>query len=122
VDTWQGSCTELLKSFVQAWREIARCGVVHGSLKPSAIRFEDRSIKVKNFECARVVTGQFIAPKSYAYSAPEVLGAQTISKSDVFSLGLIIYKLAYGKLPYSEEISFGELKEFWAKTTQIEIK
>lgn len=122
LEDWQGSITTFLRMFAQVWREIARCGVIHGALRPSAVRFQDKTIKIGRFECARVVSGGFIAPKSYVYSAPEVLEGQSTSKSDVFSLGLILYWLAYGKLPYSGESSPTELKEFWTKTAQLELK
>jgi serine/threonine protein kinase len=39
IDKYPYGCLQFLRCFLQVWRDIARCGVTHGSLRPSAIRF-----------------------------------------------------------------------------------
>jgi serine/threonine-protein kinase ULK/ATG1 len=113
LDSYSQNYIQLLKSFTHNWRDIARCGVVHGNLRPSSLRFDNKILKIKGFECGRLYDSPFFMPKFIAYSAPEILKGISTQKSDVFSLGLILYKLIYGKLPYPENISSEDLELFW---------
>ncbi|MEE2712861.1 MAG: serine/threonine-protein kinase [Planctomycetota bacterium] len=82
-------------------------GVIHRDLKPSniMIREEDQRVKVLDFGIAKdlhadtAITriGAYIGTP--AYSAPEqILGEQIDPRTDIYSLGVILYELLTGPL------------------------
>ena len=91
-------------------------GVVHGDVKPANIVWEPAtdSVKITDFGMAHVgdvlsaSTGMMLGTPSYM--SPEQLTGDTIDgRSDLFSLGVSLYHLACGRLPFEGE-SMGELR------------
>ena len=83
--------------------------IIHRDLKPENIMVsEDGSLKLMDFGIAKVIdqqqqmtlTGTILG--SPAHMAPELLeGKELDFRSDVFSLGTIIYWLATGHMPFA---------------------
>lgn len=82
-------------------------GVIHRDIKPENIMIrEDGVVKLMDFGIAQIVdtqkltlTGQLLG--SPAYMAPEVvLGGSLDFRTDVFSLGVLLYRLSTGQLPF----------------------
>ncbi|MCU0573043.1 MAG: protein kinase [Syntrophobacteraceae bacterium] len=89
-----------------------RKGIVHRDIKPSNIIVQsDDSVKITDFGIARIedplATQQTQAGEilgTPAYMAPEqVLGQPVDGRSDLFSLGVILYELTAGQRPFSGE-------------------
>ena len=87
-------------------------GIVHRDIKPSNIIIQpDDSVKITDFGIARIedplATQQTQAGEilgTPAYMAPEqVLGQPVDGRSDLFSLGVILYELTVGQRPFSGE-------------------
>ncbi len=83
-------------------------GIIHRDIKPENVMVRrDGAIKLMDFGVAQVidlermtVTGQILG--SPAYMAPEVLDGKTLDfRSDVFSLGVMLYQMATGVLPFA---------------------
>jgi serine/threonine-protein kinase len=81
--------------------------VVHRDIKPANIMYELESdtVKVTDFGIARITdssktkTGMVLGTPSYM--SPEQLAGKKIEgRSDLFSLGVTLYQLACGKLPF----------------------
>ena len=85
-------------------------GVVHRDLKPANIMLEpDGRVVVMDFGIARSLevsgmtqTGSMLGTPDYM-SPEQVKGEQVDSRSDLFALGIILYQLLTGELPYKGE-------------------
>jgi serine/threonine-protein kinase len=86
-----------------------RQGVVHRDVKPGNILLEEGGgVRITDFGIARLGessltrTGQILG--SPAYMSPEqIAGARVDARSDVFSLGVVLYHLLAGERPFQGE-------------------
>jgi len=90
-------------------------GVVHRDIKPSNVLADlaTNSVKVTDFGTARLLDGQRtrtgLMLGTPAYMAPELLlGDSADSRSDLYSLGVMLFELLAGRRPH-ESASMGEL-------------
>ena len=81
--------------------------VLHRDIKPGNIQLlDDGGVKVLDFGLARTLgdksmTGTGKAVGTPAYMAPELLeGKKASPRSDIYSLGVVLYRLLAGRLPY----------------------
>jgi eukaryotic-like serine/threonine-protein kinase len=84
-------------------------GFVHGALKPTAILLDKRfeppgEPMLINFGVRQKQDPRLLSPEDAAYIAPEIAqGYAATSRSDLYSLGIILYELCTGALPFHGE-------------------
>jgi serine/threonine protein kinase len=107
----QTEAIELAIPVLKALSEAHSQSLVHRDLKPGNIMYAtidgERVVKVLDFGIARIndssLTGTGRSLGTPAYMSPEqVLGGNLDGRSDLYALGVILYRCVAGKLPFSD--------------------
>ncbi|STR45681.1 CHASE2 domain-containing serine/threonine-protein kinase [Iodobacter fluviatilis] len=108
-------CASIVRQVAEALQYAHVQHVVHRDIKPANIMYEptEKIVKVTDFGIARITdssktrTGMVLGTPSYM--SPEQLSGKKIDgRSDLFSLGVMLYQLSTGSLPFTGE-SMAEL-------------
>jgi serine/threonine protein kinase/Flp pilus assembly protein TadD len=108
-----GTAVHLAKQVCEGLAEAHRLGVVHRDLKPSNIMIDrEGTVRIMDFGIARSlrvkgITGAGIMIGTPEYMSPEqVEGKEVDPRSDVYSLGIILYKMVTGRVPFEADTPF----------------
>src|SRR3954469_1847407 len=95
-----------------------RAGVVHRDLKPANVMVTEMGIvKVMDFGIARVLGTEHFTQGGYmmgtpAYMAPEqVLGGEIDGRADLYAVGVMLYRLLSGQLPFSADTAIAMVQK-----------
>lgn len=94
-------------------------GLVHRDIKPENILLEEgvERVTITDFGLARAVDDNTVTQKGAIagtpmYMSPEQAQGDTIDqKSDLFSLGSVLYALCTGRPPFTSDTTFGVLRQ-----------
>jgi serine/threonine-protein kinase len=107
----------LIDQILSALEHAHRAGVVHRDLKPANVMLTELGIKIMDFGVAQARCGERIVPEDVivgtpAYMAPEqVLGGVVAEPSDVYSVGVMFYRLLTGTLPFAADSPVAMLQQ-----------
>ena len=107
----------IIDLILSALEHAHRAGVVHRDVKPANVMVTDEgSIKIMDFGIARILgadqkTVDFRLMGTPAYMSPEqVLGEEVDGRSDLYSVGVLLYRLLTGALPFAADTALGMLQ------------
>ena len=108
---------EITRQIARGLRAIHGAGLLHRDLKPENVMItNDQRVRIMDLGIAKMQErsvaltqeGQFVG--SLAYAAPEQFeGAPVDERSDLYSLGVVLYELASGSNPFRHDEPFAAL-------------
>lgn len=91
---------EVTSQICQALAHLHDRGIIHGDLKPSNILIENDRIKLVDFGLACLDSARPTC-RTLPYLAPEIIsGGDLTPRSDLYSLGVLLFELTTGQLPF----------------------
>ncbi len=110
-----GAAARILQRIAPAIDKAHRQGVIHRDLKPENILFDDEQLPyIADFGIAKLTEGSAAFTGSGilgtpAYMSPEqARGRETLDgRSDVYSLGVVLFEMLAGKLPFEADTPMG---------------
>jgi serine/threonine protein kinase len=102
---------KLMSQIAKALDAVHSAGVVHRDLKPQNLMFRDNNrLAIADFGLAKELNSQFnltqvgMVMATPLYMSPEqVVGRPADKRSDLYSLGIIMFELLTGKQPFTGE-------------------
>jgi serine/threonine protein kinase/tetratricopeptide (TPR) repeat protein len=108
-----GRAVSIGKQISEGLAEAHHLGVIHRDLKPQNIMVdEDGNARIMDFGIARSLRGKGITGAGVMIGTPEYMspeqveGKEADQRSDIYSLGIILYEMVTGRVPFEGDSPF----------------
>jgi len=108
-----GTALAIAKQICEGLGEAHRLGIIHRDLKPSNVIIDkEGNARIMDFGIARSLSGKGITGAGVMIGTPEYMspeqveGKETDQRSDIYSLGVILYEMVTGRVPFEGDTPF----------------
>ena len=108
-----GTTVRIAKQVCEGLSEAHKLGVVHRDLKSNNIMIDkEGNVRIMDFGIARSLEGKRITGAGVMIGTPEYMspeqveGKETDQRSDIYSLGVILYEMVTGRVPFVGDTPF----------------
>jgi serine/threonine protein kinase/tetratricopeptide (TPR) repeat protein len=105
-----GKAVSIARQVCEGLEEAHRVGVIHRDLKPQNIMIDrDGNARIMDFGIARSVKGKGITGTNVLIGTPEYMSPEQVEgkeagpRSDLYSLGIVLFEMLTGRLPFEGE-------------------
>ncbi len=108
-----GTAVDIAKQICEGLAEAHALGVVHRDLKPSNIMIDkEGNARIMDFGIARSLRGKGITGAGVIIGTPEYMSPEQVEgkdvdqRTDIYSLGVILYEMVTGLVPFEGDTPF----------------
>jgi serine/threonine protein kinase/tetratricopeptide (TPR) repeat protein len=108
-----GTAVRIAQQVCEGLSEAHKLGVVHRDLKSNNIMIDkEGSVRIMDFGIARFLEGKGLTGAGVMIGTPEYMspeqveGKEVDQRSDIYSLGIILYEMVTGSLPFEGDTPF----------------
>jgi tetratricopeptide (TPR) repeat protein len=108
-----GTAVSIAKQVCEGMSEAHRLGVVHRDLKPANIMIDrEGQARIMDFGIARSLKGKGLTGEGVVIGTPEYMSPEQVDgkeadpRSDIYSLGIILYEMVTGRAPFEGDSPF----------------
>lgn len=81
-------------------------GIIHRDLKPANILLDDKTSRLTDFGISRIISADSLSETiagTWAYMAPECFDGKRNIQTDIWAVGVILYRMLTGNLPFPQK-------------------
>jgi len=108
-----GTAIKITKQICDGLSEAHKLGVIHRDLKSNNIMIDrEGNVRIMDFGIARSLSGKGITGAGVMIGTPEYMspeqveGKEVDQRSDIYSLGIILYEMVTGRVPFEGDTPF----------------
>jgi serine/threonine protein kinase/tetratricopeptide (TPR) repeat protein len=108
-----GKAVSIARQLAEGLSEAHKLGIIHRDLKPGNVMIDkDGNAKIMDFGIARSLAGGGTTAEGAIVGTPEYMspeqveGKEADQRSDIYALGIILFEMVTGRLPFEGETPF----------------